>query len=178
MEFFVGSTFDLPHHLDSTFTLVHQRLMVAAFSVDGWKRAIAGFHRVLKPGGFLKLEEIDFLCILPGPIGRPPLTSTFCQGSKRLCEKRDVGADTLLVIPQLLEEAGFEIVEHNRRFICLGGEVNPARDAFIGAWRGMKGPFVKSGGMPVWGLSHGCTLTPLRSVKLGRHERGVRQVPR
>ncbi|KZT60177.1 S-adenosyl-L-methionine-dependent methyltransferase [Calocera cornea HHB12733] len=144
MKFLVGSTFDLPHDLDSTFTLVHQRLMVAAFSVDGWRKAISGFYRVLKPGGYIKLEEIDFLCILPGPVAVPPLTSKFCEGSKVLCAKRDVGADTLLNITALLEEAGFEMVDETRRAIHLGGQVNHARDAFIGAWRSMKGPFVQS----------------------------------
>ncbi|EJU06519.1 hypothetical protein DACRYDRAFT_103463 [Dacryopinax primogenitus] len=35
MKFFVGSTFDLPTEMDCTFALVHQRLMVAAFSYEG-----------------------------------------------------------------------------------------------------------------------------------------------
>lgn len=145
MKFFVGSTFDLPHELDSTFTLVHQRLMVAAFSNEGWRKALAGFYRVLKPGGYVKLEEIDFLCMLPTGSDLPPLTSIFCQASKVLCAKRGVGADTLLNITNLLEEAGFEVTEHTREPIHLGGEDNAARNAFIGAWRSMRTPFVSSG---------------------------------
>ncbi|KZT60176.1 S-adenosyl-L-methionine-dependent methyltransferase [Calocera cornea HHB12733] len=146
-KFLVQSTLSLPPHWSSKFTLVHQRLMVAAFSKDAWKQCISEFYRVLKPGGWLRLEEIDFLGVLEQE-AIPPLTDRFWKGARVLCEARGVSSDCLLRIPTLLEEVGFSDLQPIVTRIPYGSDEN-ARRVGIGAWKGMKVPFLKAGGFDV-----------------------------
>ncbi|KZP00122.1 S-adenosyl-L-methionine-dependent methyltransferase [Calocera viscosa TUFC12733] len=146
-KFFVQSTLSLPSDWSSKFTLVHQRLMVAAFSREAWQQCLSEFYRVLKPGGWLRLEEIDFLGVLEAsPV--PPLTDRFWKGARVLCEARGVSSDCLLRIPALLGELGFSDLQAIETRIPYGSDEN-ARRVGIGAWKGMKTPFLKAGGFDV-----------------------------
>ncbi|CAG8700602.1 1427_t:CDS:2, partial [Funneliformis mosseae] len=44
---------------DNTFDFVHQRLLVAAIPLDKWQSVVNELVRILKPGGYLELMEID-----------------------------------------------------------------------------------------------------------------------
>ncbi|EJU06520.1 S-adenosyl-L-methionine-dependent methyltransferase [Dacryopinax primogenitus] len=146
-KFMVQTTLSLPEGWNSRFALVHQRLMVAAFSREAWKACISEFFRVLQPGGWLQLEEIDFLGVLE-EAEIPPLTHRFWMGARVLCEARGVSSDCLLRIPDLLEEAGFTALRMIKTRIPYGSDKS-ARRAGIGAWKGMKAPFLKAGGFDV-----------------------------
>jgi len=146
-KFVVQSTLSLPSDWSAKFNLVHQRLMVAAFSRQAWKSCISEFYRVLKPGGCLQLEEIDFLGVLE-EAHVPPLTERFWKGARVLCEARGVSSDCLLRIPGLLIDAGFTDLRAIKNRIPYGRDEN-ARKVGIGAWKGMKVPFLKAGGFDV-----------------------------
>ncbi|KAJ7110615.1 S-adenosyl-L-methionine-dependent methyltransferase [Mycena epipterygia] len=50
-----------PEELYGTFDLVHASFLVGCLKPDGWGAALANYHRLLKPGGIVMLDETDTL---------------------------------------------------------------------------------------------------------------------
>ncbi|TFK64986.1 S-adenosyl-L-methionine-dependent methyltransferase [Pluteus cervinus] len=53
------STLDLPFEWENRFQLVNQRLMLGSFSRPQWETVIQNIYRVVKPGGWVQLVEIQ-----------------------------------------------------------------------------------------------------------------------
>jgi len=141
----VASSLDLPAEWTSTFAHVHQRLMIGAFSLDKWKSCIENFFRVLKPGGYIRLEEYDIYFAFDGYREPSPLHGQFIVALRALAESRGIAYDTLTKMTGLLEEAGFRDVQFTRSMLVYGGD--DPRKSTMGAWRGMKAPFLQAGGL-------------------------------
>ncbi|EJD42189.1 S-adenosyl-L-methionine-dependent methyltransferase [Auricularia subglabra TFB-10046 SS5] len=67
-SFLRHSILDLPESWTSTYTLIHQRLLIAALRTEEWPKVIAGYFRALQPGGWIQLCEVyPAGCIALGP---------------------------------------------------------------------------------------------------------------
>ncbi|KZP00119.1 hypothetical protein CALVIDRAFT_552946 [Calocera viscosa TUFC12733] len=148
VTFEVQSTLTLPAAWSSTFALAHQRLLILAFSSSAWQQAISELYRVLQPGGWVQIEEKDVLRVTwsdQGPV--PPLTAKFLNVLCSVCREREVGPESLLLLPEFMKAAGFEDLKVSSVRIYTGGEEGKeVRKAWIGAWRAMQGPMLKGGG--------------------------------
>ncbi|KZP00120.1 S-adenosyl-L-methionine-dependent methyltransferase [Calocera viscosa TUFC12733] len=136
------STLDLPAEWTSNFVYVHQRLMVLAFTHEAWKKCISDFYRILKPGGWIRLEEYDSARVFDGYREPGPFYGRYLGSLSALGESRGITSDNLLKITGLLEGAGFREVQFTKSMTLLCGE-----DALAaGAWRSLKAPFLQIGG--------------------------------
>ncbi|KAF5353034.1 hypothetical protein D9757_011850 [Collybiopsis confluens] len=59
-HFSLHSVTDLPSEWNDTFSYAHQRLLVLALDKTLWRQAVNEIFRVLKPGGWIELVEMDF----------------------------------------------------------------------------------------------------------------------
>ena len=57
IEFRVESVTQLPSDWSNSFSLVHQRLLLAALQIPEWPTALGEIYRVLRPGGWVQLAE-------------------------------------------------------------------------------------------------------------------------
>ncbi|KAF9012730.1 S-adenosyl-L-methionine-dependent methyltransferase [Cyathus striatus] len=145
-HFSVESIISLPADWTGTFSLVHQRLLVAGLTVPHWKKALQEIHRVLKPGGYVELCEFTWEWIGGGPISTSWLESVHALGE-------EVGFlwSSGKYLKQWLVEAGFVDVctaEARKPIGIWGGEEGVIhRNIHMGAWRGMKSFIMKFGGI-------------------------------
>ncbi|KAF9232578.1 S-adenosyl-L-methionine-dependent methyltransferase [Melanogaster broomeanus] len=144
-HFSIGSATKLPWYWTSKFTLVNQRLLILALTKDEWKECIQEIHRVLKEGGYAQFVEIDSRGVSGSKTAAHAKFLSSFLGAKGLdiqcCDR----------IPELMAAAGFVDIHTEEVFMKVGewaGQLGrEARDASIGAMRGMKGPVMKAGGM-------------------------------
>jgi hypothetical protein len=118
IHFSVNSITSLPEYWTSSFAFVHQRFLVTALTSDMWKTAIAEIFRVLAGGGWVECVEL-----LVGPKALPDvgphstkvglLTGAFTRDKQLLL-------DCQILIPAMLQEAGFINVHSERRMVPLG----------------------------------------------------------
>ncbi|CCL99490.1 uncharacterized protein FIBRA_01508 [Fibroporia radiculosa] len=144
MNFSIGTITKLPSEWTATFTLVHQRLLIAALRAEEWGQAIKEMMRVLVPGGWVQLGEA-------GAWQAGKTTEKHRSLVDKLFVKRGLLLDCSDRIPSMLRAAGFSNVHIDKRPISLGswaGEVGiEARENFMGVFRGMKSPVLNAGGL-------------------------------
>ncbi|KZT66458.1 S-adenosyl-L-methionine-dependent methyltransferase [Daedalea quercina L-15889] len=144
VQFDIGSITSLPADWDSKFRLVHQRLLIAALRREEWERGIAEMFRVLTPGGWVQLEEL-------GEWTAGPETAKFTALANSVAKAKDLVIDCALLIPDMLRRAGFANVTIEQKLIPLGSQGGrlavDARNNWMGAFRGMKTPVLKAGGL-------------------------------
>ncbi|PSR73743.1 hypothetical protein PHLCEN_2v10433 [Hermanssonia centrifuga] len=142
--FTTGTITELPQEWSNSFTLINQRLLVAALQLSQWKRAFAEMFRVLAPGGWVQIGEV-------GPWTAGSVTATHKSLVEALFETKGLHLDCLKFIAELLREAGFIAIYEEERSIPLGkwgGQDGiDSRDNFIGVFRGMKTPILNAGGL-------------------------------
>ncbi|EJU06521.1 S-adenosyl-L-methionine-dependent methyltransferase [Dacryopinax primogenitus] len=149
-RFLVQSSLDLPKEWSSTFSLIHQRLMVCAFTEDAWNTNIAGFYRCLKPGGQIQLLEIDILRVMSDHLPTPPLTTQWMKALHALCKARNIGPHAIVDVPDILKKVGFEDTQTRKQPMYQNGEAGKAaRYASLGSQRALKVPFLKAGGFGI-----------------------------
>ncbi|KAJ3575562.1 hypothetical protein NP233_g1012 [Leucocoprinus birnbaumii] len=68
VQFIVKSILELPAEWTNRFTFVHQRLLVCALRKKEWPQVLKEIYRVLKPGGWVQLTEVENW--VAGPITR------------------------------------------------------------------------------------------------------------
>ncbi|KAF5319689.1 hypothetical protein D9619_008883 [Psilocybe cf. subviscida] len=147
MHFRLGSVLHLPAEWDNKFTLVHQRLLIVALKREEWTTAVKEIHRVLAPGGWVQLCEVDPV----SDMGAGVHTRTFIELFKELARRSGMDLTSADRIPALLVDAGFVDVTVDRRLTTLGpfgGElgVRAGRNA-LDVWKGMKKPILGLGGL-------------------------------
>ncbi|KZT60181.1 S-adenosyl-L-methionine-dependent methyltransferase, partial [Calocera cornea HHB12733] len=148
MYFEVHSTLSLPSFWSSTFALAHQRLLIGAFSASAWQQTISELNRVIKPGGWVHLEELDVTRVASADLGPvPPLSAKFLNAFGGLCRERNVAPETVGRVSKLLMEVGFVDLKMTSIIVNTGGEEGKdVRGPWAGAWRGMEGPILQLGG--------------------------------
>ncbi|KAL5480493.1 hypothetical protein ACEPAI_1763 [Sanghuangporus weigelae] len=105
------SSLDLPANWTTSFDLVNQRLLIAAFTIDQWRSVLSELFRVLKPGGAVQLIEFGEYgssC----DIDALPATKAAYNFGIFLYNKRGLlGNECGRRLPSLLAEAGFYDVQ-------------------------------------------------------------------
>ncbi|KAH9934326.1 uncharacterized protein B0H18DRAFT_1082848 [Fomitopsis serialis] len=146
VEFLTTTITKLPAEWSGIFTLIHQRLLVAALRAEEWKMAINEMMRTLVPGGWVQLGEV-------GSWKAGPTTEKHIALVQTLFKAKGLVLDCARYIPDMLRDLGFVHVSVEERTIPLGswaGDVGVgARNNFIGVFRGMKTPILNAGGLGV-----------------------------
>jgi len=128
LHFQVQSVLDLPKEWTNKFDLVHQRLLLLGLRDAEWRKALGEINRVLKPGGWFQMLEID-----EWEQSGPKLT-VFKELIRRLLELRGVEGfwpNGSIKWQRYAEEAGFVDVRMARHY------------APIGKWAGQDGIYGK-----------------------------------
>jgi hypothetical protein len=173
VSFSLNSVTSLPEEWSGRFDLVHQRLLLAALTNTEWPQAIEGMFKVLRPGGWIQLGEA-------GPWHAGEANVKLVELVRTLFVSRGLLLDIANDLPNFLKEAGFINIVIEAQDIPLGawgGEAGcEGRDNFMGVFRGMKTPILKSGGLGIvdseaaldavydsaeqeWNEHHGAALT-------------------
>jgi SAM-dependent methyltransferase len=100
------SILSLPSQWRSTFTLIHQRLLLAAFRASEWPLAIRAIYDALKPGGYVQLTEV--LGLEGGE-----KTKRVQLMKEELFDRVGLLHDCVKRIPGMLREVGFEPIGGN-----------------------------------------------------------------
>ncbi|KAH7888626.1 S-adenosyl-L-methionine-dependent methyltransferase [Phlebopus sp. FC_14] len=141
----VTSATALPSYWSSKFILVHQRLLIAAYTKDEWYKVAKEMYRVLQPGGYAQLIEIgpDFIS--------GPKTATHVSVMERLFDGKGLVFRCCDHIQDVLASAGFIDVRVETAVMRLGkwagNDGISGRNETIGAWKGMKDAIMRAGGM-------------------------------
>ncbi|EED77791.1 predicted protein, partial [Postia placenta Mad-698-R] len=144
IHFSVGSITKLPAEWTDTFTLVQQRLLVAALQHAEWRVVISEIFRVLKPTGWVQLCEA-------GPFKAGPVTDKFRILLYALFAHKGLLLDCGVHIPIWMREAGFTNIHVEERAVPLGqwaGQLGvDGSNDIISIFRGMKTPILNAGGL-------------------------------
>ncbi|KAH0826759.1 hypothetical protein J3R83DRAFT_5169 [Lanmaoa asiatica] len=139
----ICSATDLPSYWTSKFALVHQRLLIFAYTRDQWRRSIDEMYRVLVPGGYAQLVEIGPEWVSGSKTATHVLFMDEFVGSKGMLFRCGV------YIADMLKTAGFTDVKSEEVVMKLGkwaGEDGvEGRDMTIGAWRGIRDSVMRTG---------------------------------
>ena len=110
VKFQTTSVLELPEEWGESFDFIHQRFLVAALSETEWTTAIQSLFRVLKPGKYVQLVEMNCLDISSDK--DTPAFSRVQEIVEKLSRSRDILLNILKRMSHLLGKAGFtEIVE-------------------------------------------------------------------
>jgi len=141
----VGSATTLPSYWASKFSFVNQRLLILALTKTEWEEVISEIYRVLKPGGYAQFVEIDSNWY------SGPKTAAHVEFLSTFLEAKGLDLQCCEHIPGWMTAAGFVDVRTEEITVKIGkwaGRIGEeARDASIGALRGMVGPVMKAGGI-------------------------------
>ncbi|KAJ3753788.1 hypothetical protein EV360DRAFT_52857 [Lentinula raphanica] len=164
LHFSVNSVADLPNpEWSNTFTYVHERLLTFAMNDSLWRSAVSELFRVIKPGGWVELVEMN-VDLSGWSVG--PNSTKLIAFSDAAFGAKGVIKDLSVYLPRILKEAGFVDVNCKPRGILMGEELELGGEAtdefrtdagtysFSKMWRqgymGMKGRAVESGGFGIF----------------------------
>ncbi|GAW02522.1 hypothetical protein LENED_004184 [Lentinula edodes] len=123
IHFSVNSIVNLPNpDWTDTFSFAHQRLLVAAMNNTLWRSAVAELFRVIKPGGWVELVEIEAQDFSSWSVG--PNSTKLASLINALYGGKGVIGDLSVYLPVILKEAGFVNVQCDPRRVTIGGEVD------------------------------------------------------
>ncbi|KIK55605.1 hypothetical protein GYMLUDRAFT_1018065 [Collybiopsis luxurians FD-317 M1] len=124
IHFSLHSVADLPFEWSGTFVYAHQRLMVPALSESLWRKAASELFRVLGPGGWFELVEIEMKSFRNLEVG--PYWKKLRSLILTLYAKKGLIVDSEAYHPLLLKEAGFvDIRFDSRRLLIRQSRGNP-----------------------------------------------------
>ncbi|KAJ3967978.1 hypothetical protein EV361DRAFT_448983 [Lentinula raphanica] len=163
IEFSVRSVTNLPVEWTNTFSYAHQRLLIVAMNDSRWKEMAAEFFRVLIPGGWAELVEVEAQQLR---FGVGPQSTKLVSLINKLYDAKGVIGNLGVYLPSLLTQAGFVNVRCETRYGRVGREI--PRDAddesdekredqhvvvssqyWASLWGGMKVPVINGGGYGV-----------------------------
>ncbi|KAF8992243.1 S-adenosyl-L-methionine-dependent methyltransferase [Cyathus striatus] len=140
-QFSVASVTSLPEDWSNTFSVVHQRLLIAGLTEANWIKGINEVHRVLKPGGWIELCEHTSKWI-----GGPSYTF-FWESLANFYDSVGLVGHCA----RWLLEAGFEdvtVVEQVQPTGAWAGEEGLGhKNNLMNVFRALKPAIVKAGGM-------------------------------
>ncbi|KAH8106631.1 hypothetical protein DFH11DRAFT_1639294 [Phellopilus nigrolimitatus] len=141
VSFSVGSIVSLPEEWKNKFDLVNQRLLLTALTRSQWPQTLGQIHRVLSPGGWVQLGEV-------GTWHAGPVSERHRRMLHALFDSRELLLDVSMEIPELLRKAKFDNIKVEVRNLPLAGETGAdARNNWIGAFRAVKTPIMRLGGL-------------------------------
>lgn len=143
VRFSVNTITKLPLEWEGKFTLINQRLLIAALRAEEWKQAIVEMYRALTPGGWVQLGEV-------GLWEAGPVTTKHMAVVDALFLARGLVVDCAVQIPDLLRDAGFDNIRIEVKDVPIGscnGELAAGfGNNLISVLRGMKTPILNAGG--------------------------------
>ncbi|KAF5392908.1 hypothetical protein D9757_001061 [Collybiopsis confluens] len=144
IHFSLQSVTDLPSKWNERFSYAHQRLLVLALDKSLWRKAARELFRVLKPGGWLELVEIELqsyqLCF-------GPCSSKVQSLVLKMYPEKGVLIDLAQHLPSILEESGFVDVQCGMRKTLVGsGEYGYSSSELANFFRSLKRDVVSGGG--------------------------------
>jgi ubiquinone/menaquinone biosynthesis C-methylase UbiE len=130
INFCTHSVLELPQEWTDQFTVVHQRLMHASFRVEEWRYVLQELRRIVKPGGWLQLVEIDLSSFYNDGLDNIHTSPVPAQAElNALWKETVVNADMTweleATLPGYLKDAGFENVEWTSKIFSTEGAVYP-----------------------------------------------------
>ncbi|TFK48526.1 S-adenosyl-L-methionine-dependent methyltransferase [Heliocybe sulcata] len=144
-QFAVATATSLPKDWENEFSLVNQRLLIAALKSSEWPVVLGEIHRCLAPGGWVQLLEAKRW----GADG--PHSVRHRQLLEQLFSSRQLLIDCSVQLPKMLGEASYEDVHVEEYKLpagkWAGQEGIDVRNNFINVFRGMKTPILKAGGL-------------------------------
>ncbi|KAI0764642.1 hypothetical protein C8Q74DRAFT_1283089 [Fomes fomentarius] len=123
-----------PADMQGRFDLVHVSLLVSCLTKEGWGTALSKIHNVMKLGGFFLIEETDpvlyhYDAVPPEDASVQDLedimggTGWIAQGNRMYtgCAiENGVVTNLTHLLPSLLTEAGFEVIDTKRSLAPWG----------------------------------------------------------
>ena len=97
---------------DNHFHYIHQAHMIFAYTKPQWKQVLQEATRVLAPGGYIELLEVEFPCRRTGPKAAPAMELAF----KKVGD-REIDAGLAVDLRELLRCAG--LTEISGTFISV-----------------------------------------------------------
>ena len=138
----------LPADWTCKYAYVHQRLLLAALTIDMWKSALAEIFRVLKPGGWVELVETSGRIPHVGPCSIKLESMKFA-----LYAHKNLLVDHKKQLRGLLLGAGFvgiECIDHPVPIGESAGESGrEARTNFTDVVSALKTPMLNAGGFGI-----------------------------
>lgn len=103
---------DIPSRQDwvGYFDLVHQSHMAVSFTYEQWSTVLGDYFKLLKPGGYLQLLEIDFHQVSGRRWGMWAM-NWLCK----LGAMRKINIEIVANLPQLLKDTGFTLLCEDRK---------------------------------------------------------------
>ncbi|KAJ3741279.1 hypothetical protein DFH05DRAFT_1528140 [Lentinula detonsa] len=138
IHFSVNSIVNLPNEWDNVFVFAHQRLLVLALNDCLWHSAVSELLRVIRPGGWVELVEIE------------------ARDFRSLYDETTVIGNLSVYLPEVLKKAGFVDVVCETKYVPIGGEEDDtphkvtdiqgySSELWREVWMGMKGPVMDAG---------------------------------
>lgn len=147
VTFSVGSVLALPEGWEKKFHIVHQRLLNAALKASEWPVAVRELYRVLQPGGWVQLGEIQEW---PASLGRESAIGRHMRAHLKFLRSREIDIDVGRGLSDLLRDAGFVNISAKIVQIPMGKSWGPlgidGSRNLEGVLRAAKIPMMSDGG--------------------------------
>lgn len=147
VTFSVGSVLAMPEEWEKKFHIVHQRLLIGALKVPEWPIAIRELYRVLQPGGWIQLCEIEYRS---APLGHDSANAQHERAYSKFASARGIDLSIGRKLSDLLRNAGFINVSVRIANVPMGKKWGPigvdGSRNMSGVFRAMKTPIVSGGG--------------------------------
>lgn len=144
MHFNTHSITSLPAEWTSKYTFVHQRLLIAALTKEMWTSAIAEIFRVLKPGGWVELQEHKTDLPLAGPN-----TIKLQSIVSALWKQKNLPLDLKGTLSKILEDTHFVNIGCVEKFTPFGKSEFENGTNIANVMAGLKTPVLDGGGYGV-----------------------------
>ena len=145
VTFDIGSVLSLPSQWTSKYDIVHQRLLAAGLQRPQWELALKEIYRVLKPGGWVQLVEVDL-----ANMGVGPESTRLAQVQKTIFALKNLDITIADNLPGIVKKVGFAEIRAIDYPYVLYGSALPnvkAREMMYRGHSGIKGPITELGGL-------------------------------